>query len=124
MPNNGIPEYFAGLRYIERKNQICYEGILKAQQNQEGDTDTAAVYLFLTKMRCRFSCCFSKLPKQRYTVDFPSVYGTSASLRYIERQQDQEGDTDIPFTVTLYRFMAHHTMLFLFCLDLEDVCFF
>ena len=116
MPNNGIPEYFAGLRYIERKNQICYEGILKAQQNQEGDTDTAAVYLFLTKMRCRFSCCFSKLPKQRYTVDFPPVYGTL--------NKNKRG-------MPIYRLMSRYTALwqkirlgFSFCLGFRGRIFF
>ena len=55
--------------------------------------------------------------KQRYTIDFTPYYGTSASLRYI--QQNQEGDTDIPFTVTVYRFMAKNTSKFF--LILEDV---
>ena len=53
MPNNGIPEYFPSLRYIERKNQL-FEGILKAQRNQEGDTDTVTVYLFLAKYDVAF----------------------------------------------------------------------
>ena len=35
---------------FEEKSAI--EGILKAQQNQEGDTDTVTVYLFLAKITC------------------------------------------------------------------------
>ena len=43
--------------------------------------------------------------EQRYTINLPPVYGTSASLRYIQ-QQNQEGDNDVPFTVTVYRFIT------------------
>ena len=45
---------------------------LRAQQNQEGDTDTVTVYLFLAKN----TMSLFKTAKQRYTVDFPPVYGT------------------------------------------------
>ena len=70
MSNNGIPVYFASLRYIERKTQL-----LRAQQNQEGDTDIITVYLFVAKIRCRFSKLSNK-----------GIRGFSASLRYIERK--------------------------------------
>ena len=106
MPNNGIPEYFASLRYIERKSAI--QGILKAQQNR-GYRHCHGLPLFGKNTMSHFM--FFKTVKQKYTVDFPPVYGTSASLRYIE-QQNQEGDTDLPSTVTVYRFMAKNTMSF------------
>ena len=92
------------------------EGILKTQQNQEGETDTVTVYLFLAKIRCHNF----QNAKQRYTIYLSSFYGTSASLRYIQ-QQNQEGDTDIPFTVTVYRSMAKKTSRFFIVLVLEDV---
>ena len=41
-------------------------------------------------------------------------YGTLASLRYIQQQQNQEGDTDVPFTVTVYRLMAKKNSRFSF----------
>ena len=84
------------------------EGKLKSHQNQEGDTDIVMVYLFLAKMHC----LNFQNAKQRYTTDFPPFHGTSASLRYIQRQQNQEGDTDIPFNVTVYRFVAKNTSRF------------
>ena len=77
MPNNGIPEYFASLRYMNEKSAI--EDILKAQQNQEGDTDTVTVYLFLAKIRCRFHVAFQNCQTKVYR-------GFYASLRYIERK--------------------------------------
>ena len=49
--------YFASLRYIEQKNQ---------QLNQEEDTDTVTTYLFLAKIRCRFS----KLPN----IGIPCIF--------------------------------------------------
>ena len=52
MPNYGTPVYFASLRYMNKKSATY---VLRAQQNQEGDTDTVTVYLFLAKLRCRFS---------------------------------------------------------------------
>ena len=48
MPNNGIPEIFPFNGTFDEKSAI--EGILKAQQNQEGDTDTVRVYFFLAKI--------------------------------------------------------------------------
>ena len=57
--------------------------------------------------------------RKRYTVTVNGIplisqpdYGTSASLRYIQRQQNQEGDTDVQFTVTVYRFMAKKLEVF------------
>ena len=78
--------------------------LLRAQQNQEGDTDTITVYLFLATIRCRFS------KKQTYAVDFPPVYGTLNEKKLLRAQQNQEGDTNIPFTVTVYLFLAKNTM--------------
>ena len=43
------------LVYGTLNEKSAIEGILKAQQNQEGDTDTVTVYLFLAKIRYRFS---------------------------------------------------------------------
>ena len=53
--------------------------LLKAQQNQEGDTDTVTVYLFLAKIRYRFMSLL-KLPNKGIPLISPPVYGTSASL--------------------------------------------
>ena len=50
--------------------------------------------------------------KQRYTVYFSPFYGTLNENQLLKAQQNQEGDTDIPFTVTVYRFMAQNTMSF------------
>ena len=77
------------------------EGILKAQQNQEGDIDTVTVYLFLAKVqRLNFQNA-----KQRYnTIDLSPDYGTSASLRYIQRRQNQERNT-------IHRLLSRYTGL-------------
>ena len=81
--------------------------LLRAQQNQEGNTDisfTVTVYLFLAKN----TIPLFKTAKQSYTVHFRPVYGTlnENQLYLFRAQQNQEGDTDMPFTVTVYRFNA------------------
>ena len=65
-----------------------------------------------------------KTAKQRYTVDFPPVYGTLKENQLLRAQINQEGDTDIPvpFTVTIYLSLAKNTMsLLTFDLVFEDV---
>ena len=65
-----------------------------------------------------------KAAKQRYTVDFPLVYGTLNESQLSREQQNQEGDTDIPFTVTVYLFLAKKTIsIFHFDLVFENVRF-
>ena len=53
-------------------------------------------------------CLKFKNTKKRYTGGFPPVYGTlnENQLYLFRAQQNQEGDTDMPFTVTVYRFNA------------------
>ena len=65
--------------YGTLNEKSAVEGILKAQQNQEGDTDTVTVYLFLAKIRYRFMSLL-KLPNKGIPLISPPVYGTSASL--------------------------------------------
>ena len=50
MPNNGISEYFASLRYIWRDQLLraCW----RHNKTKRGITDTVTVYLFLAKIRC------------------------------------------------------------------------
>ena len=56
-----------------------------------------------------------KTAKQRYTVDFTPVYGTLNENKVLRAQQNQEGDTNISFAVTVDPFVAKHTMsLFIF----------
>ena len=94
------------------KEKSCVVSGLRAQQNQDGDNDiyrTVTVYLFLAKTRC----LDSKLPK---------VYrGFSTSLRTLNDnqllsvQQNKEGNSDIPFTVAVYLFLAKSiTSVFIF----------
>ena len=60
--------------------------------------------------------------KQRYTVYLSPFYGTLNENQLLKAQQNQEGDTDIPFTVSVYRFMAKNTMpFFILSLIFEDV---
>ena len=101
--------------------KLAIEGILKAQQNQEGDIDTVTVYLFLAKI----TCLNLKLPNngipliyRQFTVH-PPVYGTlnNKTKRGIPIYLG-------PFTVTVYRFMAKKRCRFRFVLVLEDVCSF
>ena len=54
-----------------------------------------------------------KTAKQRYAVDFPPVYGTLNDNQLMSAQQNQEGDSDIPFTVTVYLFLAKNIMFFI-----------
>ena len=68
MPNNGISVYFAS--YVTLNEKIS----LRAQHNQDGDTDTVTVCLFLAKYDVAF--------QERQT----KVYrGFFASLRYIRQ---------------------------------------
>ena len=99
MPNYGTPVYFASLRYMNKKSATY---VLRAQQNQEGDTDTVTVYLFLQKYDVAFQNCQTKV--------YRGFYGTLNENKPLTAQQNQEGDTSIPFTVTVYLFLAKHTM--------------
>ena len=64
-----------------------------------------------------------KNAKQSYTVDFPPVYGKLNENKLLRAQQNQEGDTNIPFTVTVY-FLAELTISHFIVFVLEDICFF
>ena len=93
------------------------EGIVKAQRNQEGDTDTVTVYVFLAKIRCRFSWRF-------YNSQIKIYRGFYTSLRYIRQltvnwtklsywsHSKTKRVIPIPFNVTAYIFLAKHTMSF------------
>ena len=106
MPNNGILYYFASLRYIWR-NQLL-RAYWRHSKTKKGITDTVTVYLFLSKIRClNFQSAQNGIPLISQTD-----YGISASLRYIQRERNQEGDTDVPCTVTVYRFMAKRVEFF------------
>ena len=100
MPNNGIPVDFTAVYGTLNESQL-----LRAQQNQEGDTDTVTVYLFLAKN----TVSLFKTAKQRYTVDFTPDYGTLNENQLLKAQQIQEGDTDIPCAATVYCVIAKYT---------------
>ena len=110
-------------RQVHSTSKSGIEGIFKAQQNQEGYTDTASVYLVLAQIRWLFSRCFSKLPYKgiplslcQFTVH-PPVFGTL---------NDNKTKRDIP----IYRLRSRYTdlrqnnVVFHFVLLLEDACFF
>ena len=106
------------------------EGIVKAQRNQEGDTDTVTEYFFLTKIRCCLSCRFSKLPKngipsifRQFTVR-PPVYGTLNENKLLRVQQNQEGDTNTVYCHGRPLSGKTYHVVFRFVLVLEDVCSF
>ena len=80
--------------------------------NQEGDTDIYR-YLYGIPLSGKSTMSEFKTAKQRYTVDFPLVYGTLNEHHLLKAQQHQEGDTDIPFTVTVY-FLGKNTMSLFF----------
>ena len=83
--------------------------LVKAQQNQEGDNDipfTVTIYLFLAKIRF----LTSKMPNNGIPVDFTPVYGTLNESQLWRAKQNKEGDIDIPFTVSVYLFLAKNTM--------------
>ena len=65
-----------------------------------------------------------KNAKQRYTVDFPPVYGILNENKILRVQQNQEGDTNIPFTVGIPLSGKIYDVAFHFVLILEDLCFF
>ena len=84
----------ASLPYTERKSAV-----LRAQ-NQGGDTDipfTVTVYLFLAE---------NTIPVSLFKIAKKKVYRW-IFRRYIERKSaiegttNQEGDTDVPFTITV-----------------------
>ena len=100
MPNKGTPDYFASLRYIWRKQ------LLRAYWRHKtywAITDTITVYLFLPEIRCFL---ILKMPQTFISLISQPGYGTAANLRYILREQNRKGYTDVPFTVTIYRLMA------------------
>ena len=85
------------------------EGILKAQQNREGYYR----YCHGISLWQKYDVCLNfQNAKNGIPLISQPDYGTSASLRYIQRQQNQEGDTDVQFTVTVYRFMAKKLEVF------------
>ena len=93
--------------------KLAIEGILKAQQNQEGDIDTVTVYLFLAKI----TCLNLKMPNngipliyRQFTVH-PPVYGTLNENKLLRHNKTKRG-IPIPFTVTAYLFLAKHKMSF------------
>ena len=76
-----------------------------AQQKTKRGIPTMSRYTyFWQKHYVAFQNC------QRYTVDFPPVYGILNENKLLRAQLNQEGDTNIPFTVTVYLFLAKHTM--------------
>ena len=96
--------------------------LLRAQQNQEGDTDTVTVYFFLSKLRCRFS----KLPKK----GIPWILRQFTALNENNSPGIMEGTTKprggyqypvccqgVPLSGKKYDFAFH------FDLVIEDVCF-
>ena len=139
MPNNGIPEYFASLRYIERK--ISYSGHIEGTTKPRGGCrychgirlfgkNTMSLFMSLFKTSKGISRIF-----RQFTVH-PPVYGTPASLRYtrqftvhwtkislLRAQQNQDGDTNtvychgIPLSGKTYKFVFHLVLV----LDLEDL---
>ena len=89
--------------------------MLKAQQNQAGDYRYCCgiiICLFLAKVRRLY---FQNAKNGIPLISQPD-YGTSASLRYVQRQENEQGDTDVPFTVTVYRLMAKQKSRFFICL--------
>ena len=98
--------------------------LLKAQQNQEGDTDTVTVYLFLAKITCTSYIIIFKMPdngipliSRQITVHQP-VYGTF---------NDNKTKRGIP----ICRLMSRYTALlqkirrgFSFCLGFRVRMFF
>ena len=115
MPKTVLRVYrniFAVYGTFDEKSAI--EGVLKAQQNHEGDTDTVTVYLFLAKI-CRLNF---QNAKKRYTIYFPPVYGTF---------YDNKTKRGIP----IYRLLSRYTALwqkrrrgFSFCLGFRGRMFF
>ena len=92
----------ARLRYIGRKTDV--EGTPKPKRGIPIFTvccHGVTAYLFLTKTMSSF-----KTANKGYTVDFPRVYGALNKSQLSRAHQNQEGDTDIPFTVTVYLFLA------------------
>ena len=98
MPKTVLRVYrniFAVYGTFDEKSAI--EGVLKAQQNHEGDTDTVTVYLFLAKI-CRLNF---QNAKKRYTIYFPPVYGTF---------YDNKTKRGIP----IYRLLSRYTACLLY----------
>ena len=54
-------------------------------------------------------------------MDFPPVHGTLNENQLLRAQQNQHGDTDLPFTVTVYLFLANNTMSRFIFTEFHDV---
>ena len=102
-------DYFASLRYIWR-NQLL-RAYWRHNKTKRGITGT--VMSRYTSFWQKYDVCLNfQNAKNGILLISQPYYGTSASLRYIQRQQNQEGDIDVPFTVTIYRFMAKKVEVF------------
>ena len=107
MPNNGIPEYFAILRYIERKNQLL-RAYRRHNKTKRGIPILSQYTFFWHKCDIAFHVAFQNCQR---------VYRVfSARLRYIERKEAIEGTTKPRGgTNTVYCHsipLAKHTMPF------------
>ena len=100
--------FSARLQYIERKSATSIEATTKPRGGYRYLPFTVAAYLFLAKIIPGIP----QTAKQRYTVDFPPVYGTMNENQLLRAQQNQEEVADIPFPVTLYLFLEKSTMPF------------
>ena len=65
-----------------------------------------------------------KNAKQRYTVDFPRVYGTLNENKLLRARQNQEADTNTVYCHGIPLSGKTYDVVFHFVLVLEDVCFF
>ena len=74
------------------------------------------VHLFRAKYDAFIQNCQTKVYR-----GFSPVYGTLHENQLLRAQQNHEGDTDLPFAVTVYLFLAKKYVVFYFDLVFHDV---
>ena len=88
------------------------EKVHQAQQNQEEGTDMpCTVYCHGVPLSGKkYDGTFQKCQKKVYRWIFRQFTVQWTKNQLLKAQQNQEGDTDIPFTVTVYLFQEKTTM--------------
>ena len=102
LPNKGKPVDFPPVYGTLNKRKSAIEATTRPRRGYRHLPFTVTVYLFLAKLWC----LYSKLANKRIPVDFPPFYCILNENQLLRAQQNQEGNIDIPSTVTVYLFLA------------------
>ena len=102
LPNKGIPVDFPPVYGTLNKNQL-----LRAQQNQEGDTDIYRLLSRYTSFWQKYDALFQNCETKVYRWIFRQFTVHLNENQLLSAQQNPRGGCRyLPFTVTVYLFLA------------------